>query len=90
MGDLGEGLSHYHKQGFCSFHTPGHKGRQEFFNDFDFVSFDLTELPGLDMLHSPSGIIAKALKKTAEIFGAEETFFWLMVGQLAIKLCFSL
>ncbi|AET65791.1 arginine/lysine/ornithine decarboxylase [Desulfosporosinus orientis DSM 765] len=75
MGDLGEGLSHYHKQGFCSFHTPGHKGRQEFFNGLDFPGFDLTELPGLDVLHAPSGIIARALRKAAEVFGAEETFF---------------
>ncbi|SDG77181.1 aminotransferase class I/II-fold pyridoxal phosphate-dependent enzyme [Desulfosporosinus hippei] len=75
MGELGEGLSHYHKQGYCSFHTPGHKGRQEFFNGYDFLSFDLTELPGLDMLHSPSGIIALAQKQAAKIFGAEETFF---------------
>ncbi|MDA8223924.1 MULTISPECIES: aminotransferase class I/II-fold pyridoxal phosphate-dependent enzyme [Desulfosporosinus] len=88
MGDLGEGLSHYHKQGFCSFHTPGHKGRQEFFNDFDFVSFDLTELPGLDMLHSPSGIIAKALKKAAEIFGAEETFFLVNGGTVGNQAMF--
>ncbi len=80
VGDLGEGLSHYQKQGFCSFHTPGHKGRQEFFNGSDFLGFDLTELPGLDMLHSPNGIIAKALKQAAEIFGAEETFFLINGG----------
>ncbi|WP_088188645.1 amino acid decarboxylase [Desulfosporosinus sp. FKA] len=75
MGDLGEGLSQYQKQGFCSFHTPGHKGQQEFFHDFDFCGFDLTELPGLDMLHSPKGIIDQAQKRSAEIFGADETFF---------------
>jgi len=88
VGDLGEGLSHYHKQGFCSFHTPGHKGRQEFFNGFDFVSFDLTELPGLDMLHSPRGIISKALKKAAEIFGAEETFFLINGGTVGNQAMF--
>lgn len=80
MGDLGEGLSCYHKQGFCSFHTPGHKGRQEFFNGLDFSGFDLTELPGLDMFHSPSGIIAEAQKRSAEIFGAEETYFLINGG----------
>lgn len=88
MGDLGEGLSHYHKQGFCSFHTPGHKGRQEFFNGFDFLSFDLTELPGLDMLHSPKGIIAKALKQAAGIFGAEETFFLVNGGTVGNQAMF--
>ncbi|AFM39145.1 arginine/lysine/ornithine decarboxylase [Desulfosporosinus acidiphilus SJ4] len=75
MGELGEGLSQYERQGFCSFHTPGHKGQQEFFNGFDFCGFDLTELPGLDMLHSPKGIIAQAQRRSAEIFGADETFF---------------
>lgn len=75
MGDLGDGLRRYQEQGFCSFHTPGHKGRQEFFHGMNFPDFDLTELPGLDMLHSAEGIIAEAQKHAAEIFGAEETFF---------------
>ena len=88
MGDLGEGLSHYQKQGFCSFHTPGHKGRQEFFNGLDFLGFDLTELPGLDMLHSPSGIIAEAQKRSAEIFGAEETFFLINGGTVGNQAMF--
>lgn len=88
MDDLGEGLSRYYKQGFCSFHTPGHKGRQEFFNDFDFLGFDLTELPGLDMLHSPQGIIAEAQKRSAEIFGAEETFFLINGGTVGNQAMF--
>lgn len=75
MGALGEGLSRYRKQGFYSFHTPGHKGRQEFFQGLEFPDFDLTELPGLDLLYKPKGIIAEAQKRSAEIFGAEETFF---------------
>lgn len=88
MGDLGEGLSLYQKQGFCSFHTPGHKGRQEFFNDLDFLGVDLTELPGLDMLHFPSGIIAEAQKRSAEIFGAEETFFLINGGTVGNQAMF--
>ena len=88
MGDLGEGLSHYQKQGFCSFHTPGHKGRQEFFNGLDFLGSDLTELPGLDMLHSPSGIIAEAQKRASEIFGAEETFFLINGGTVGNQVMF--
>ncbi|WP_407305965.1 aminotransferase class I/II-fold pyridoxal phosphate-dependent enzyme [Desulfosporosinus sp. SB140] len=92
MGDLGEGLSHYQRQGFCSFHTPGHKGRQEFFHDLNFCGFDLTELPGLDMLHSPSGIIAQAQKRSAQIFGANETYFLVnggTVGNQAMFLALS-
>ena len=88
VGDLGEGLSGYRKQGFCSFHTPGHKGRQEFFNGLDFLGFDLTELPGLDMLHSPRGIIAEAQKRMAGIFGAEETFFLINGGTVGNQAMF--
>jgi arginine/lysine/ornithine decarboxylase len=75
MRALIEGLRKYWQRGFRSFHTPGHKGRQEFFPDLDFVGFDLTELPGLDQLASASGIIAQAQQRAAEIFGAEESFF---------------
>jgi arginine/lysine/ornithine decarboxylase len=88
VGDLGEGLSRYQKQGHCSFHTPGHKGRQEFFNGFDFPGFDLTELPGIDMLHAPRGIIAEAQKRSAEIFGAEETFFLINGGTVGNQAMF--
>ena len=88
VGDLGEGLSRYKKQGFYSFHTPGHKGRQEFFKGLDFLDFDLTELPGLDMLHSPGGIIAEAQRRSAEIFGAEETFFLINGGTVGNQAMF--
>ncbi len=88
VGDLGEGLSRYQKQGLCSFHTPGHKGRQEFFKGLDFLGSDLTELPGLDMLHCPSGILAKAQQRSAEIFGAEETFFLINGGTVGNQAMF--
>lgn len=88
MGALGEGLSRYYKQGYCSFHTPGHKGQQEFFNNIKFPEFDLTELPGLDMLHSPRGIIAEAMKHAADTFGAEETFFLINGGTVGNQAMF--
>jgi len=88
VGDLGEGLSRYQKQGFCSFHTPGHKGRQEFFNGLDFLGYDLTELPGLDMLHTPNGVIAEAQKRLAMIFGAEETYFLINGGTVGNQAMF--
>lgn len=72
---LGEELFKYQEQEFLSFHTPGHKGKQEFFKDFNFPEQDLTELPGLDMLHAPNGVIAEAQKRAAQVFGAEESFF---------------
>ena len=75
MGVLEEGLSRYQRRGFYSFHTPGHKGRQEFFQGLSFPESDLTELPGLDVLHAPAEIIAGAEKRSAEIFGAEYSIF---------------
>lgn len=75
MPALGEGLQKYCQLGLRSFHTPGHKGQQEFFRDLDFLKLDLTELPGLDQLSSATGIIARAQQRAALIFGAEESFF---------------
>lgn len=75
MFTLGEELFHYQKQGFISFHTPGHKGKREFFVGLNFPDQDLTELPGLDMLHSPEGVIAKAQRRAAEVFRADQSFF---------------
>lgn len=37
--------------------------------------FDLTEAEGLDDLHAPEGVIKEAQELTAEIFGAEKSYF---------------
>jgi arginine/lysine/ornithine decarboxylase len=58
-----------------SFHTPGHKGRDDILSRLKFPDHDLTELPGLDMLHNPQGVIADAQKLAADLYRAEETFF---------------
>ncbi len=62
-------------------HLPGHKGGRwvdaafgEMFRAHSW-ELDLTELPGLDDLHSPSGPIAAAQQLAAQAFGAEETLF---------------
>lgn len=56
---------------------PGHKGNPRFAGAFltDALSFDLTEVDGLDNLHHPQGLIAESQKKAARLFGAEESFF---------------
>jgi len=41
----------------------------------DFQAWDFTELPGLDNLHCPSGVILEAQELAADAFGAERTFF---------------
>lgn len=75
MDWLEKKLADYIAQGMHSFHTPGHKGRNDILARVIFPDYDLTELPGLDMLHTPCGVIAEAQKKAAAAYGAEETFF---------------
>ncbi|NLI91707.1 MAG: amino acid decarboxylase [Peptococcaceae bacterium] len=75
MDLLGQKLSEYVLKNMCSFHTPGHKGRKDLLASLIFPDFDLTELPELDMLHNPQGVIAEAQMRAAFIYGAEDTFF---------------
>lgn len=74
-------LADYLKREFSSFHIPGHKGGE--LVDWEVLSLlnrqvfraDLTELPGLDDLHQPQGAIREAQELTADLFGAEESYF---------------
>lgn len=54
-----------------SFHMPGHKGRFPAL----FGSFDPTELPGLDNLHYPKGVLARAQVRIADIYKSKKTYF---------------
>ena len=59
------------------FHMPGHKmgkGLPAVFRD-KLALFDLTEIPGMDNLHFPEGVIMDAQAHAARVFGAERTFF---------------
>lgn len=62
----------------ASFHTPGHKGRVEAFSskrDLSLdIGFDVTELPGLDDLSRPEGILLQLEERLAKLFGARESF----------------
>ena len=50
-----------------SFHMPGHKGRLD--------PLDVTELPGLDDLYAPSGMIKEALERAASFYGSDHCFY---------------
>ncbi len=63
------------------FYTPGHKKgqgiserQQQLFGRATF-KVDLPELPELDNLFEPEGVILAAQKLAAEAFGADQTFF---------------
>ncbi len=78
---LFEALWLYNSKGTAHLHTPGHcrgRGIPETLASFTgraVYSLDLTELPGLDDLHNPGGVIAQAQALAAAAFGADHTFF---------------
>lgn len=55
---------------FYPYHMPGHKR-----NGSPDFSKDITEIDGFDNLHHATGIIEKAQKRAAELYGADESFF---------------
>jgi lysine decarboxylase len=85
-------LVNFTKQNPISFHVPGHKNGNIFptKNFYDrILQLDLTELPGLDDLHSPAGAIAEAQQLAADYFQADHTFFLVggsTAGNLAMLL----
>lgn len=74
------GLLEHARADHLDFHMPGHKqGRGALPQWRDLLgeaifSLDLTELPGLDNLQDPHGIIGQAAAAAASYFGADETY----------------
>jgi len=75
------GLLAHAAQNYLGFHVPGHKqgrGAWPAWRDLlgeEVFRLDLTELPGLDNLQAPEGIIRSAAAAAAAVFGSQETFF---------------
>ncbi|PIG93414.1 aminotransferase class I/II-fold pyridoxal phosphate-dependent enzyme [Gloeocapsopsis sp. IPPAS B-1203] len=65
----------------AAFYTPGHKRGQGISSqladafDSSVFKFDLPELPELDNLFAPQGVIQQAQELAADTFGAEQTWF---------------
>lgn len=62
------------------FHMPGHKGRPFASQIEDLLGLqcfrsDVTNIPGMDDLHQPKGIIREAQRNAAALFGASRTYF---------------
>ncbi|HBM75599.1 MAG TPA: arginine decarboxylase [Clostridiaceae bacterium] len=79
---LYDGLVNYVRENNVSFHMPGHKDGRGFSNiterpDFkdNILSIDQTEVPGLDNLHLPEGIIQEAQEYAARAFRSDYTYF---------------
>ncbi len=70
-------LKSYTVSGTIPFHMPGHKLGcgipYEFLSEIE--KLDLTEIPGMDDLHKPEGILKEAHELTAAAFGARDSYF---------------
>lgn len=61
---------------FLRLHMPGHVGKgikQEAL--FRLTTLDLTEIPGLDDLHLPAGVIKESQELLAQAFGAGKSYY---------------
>jgi arginine/lysine/ornithine decarboxylase len=75
-----------------SFHVPGHKNGQVFLPETgefyrSFLQFDVTELSGLDDLHSPEEVIKEGEHLLASLYHVKKSFFLVngsTVGNLAM------
>lgn len=78
---LFEAMRDYAKKDMSAFHTPGHKQGKGADPEFralvgdNMLRIDLCELPEVDNLHDPDGVIKEAQELAAEAFDADATFF---------------
>lgn len=80
---LYDALIEHKSRGPVSFHVPGHKSGTVFSRkaseSFEkLLSIDLTELPGLDDLHAPTGVIDEAQQLLSSFYLTEQS--WFLVG----------
>lgn len=52
------------------FHMPGHKRRGD-----EIHQIDITEIDGFDNLHDPESLILEEMKRAADFYGTQDTFF---------------
>lgn len=71
----------YQKREGTRFHMPGHKGHVF----FGWEPFDITEIPGADVLHQGRGIIWESERNAAGLFGTGGTLYSTEGSSLCIK-----
>lgn len=72
------GLIAYNTQGSYPWHMPGHKRRMNtLFPDLieNPFSIDVTEVPGLDEFHHPTGIIKQAMDRATGVYGSTRSYY---------------
>ena len=67
-------LLEYAAKGLYPFHMPGHKRRVEPAPGLP-AAWDVTEVPGTDDLHAATGILQEAMFRTAQLCGAQRTWY---------------
>ncbi len=77
---LFEKILNYSQKYMARFHIPGHRqgaGLPPQLQNMapELAKMDLTEVSGLDDLHSPEGVIAEAQSLAACLYGADNTYF---------------
>ncbi|KFN01782.1 aminotransferase class I/II-fold pyridoxal phosphate-dependent enzyme [Bacillus clarus] len=91
---LYEALIRFKERQPLSLHVPGHKNGLNFPEEAiasfkDILSIDVTELTGLDDLHSPFECINEAQQLLADVYGAQKSYFLIngsTVGNLTMIL----
>lgn len=89
---LYDALIQHDKRQPLALHVPGHKSGSVFYEkgkaSFEsLLALDLTELPGLDDLHAPTGVIRKAQELLTSFYQTDESRFLVggsTVGNLAM------
>jgi arginine/lysine/ornithine decarboxylase len=86
-------LNEFKQKDPISFHVPGHKNGyligERCKNIQQFLEKDVTELTGLDDLHSPEGAIKEAMELLTDYYGTVKSYFLVngsTVGNLAMVL----
>ena len=67
-------LEAYAAQGLYPFHMPGHKRRMPPAPGLP-AGWDVTEVEGTDDLHDAGGILRQAMERTADLCGADRTWY---------------
>lgn len=75
MENILDQLNELANSDFYPFHMPGHKRNEEEELWKQIFSIDITEIDDFDNLHDATGIIERAQKKGAELWGSKESFF---------------
>ena len=76
-----DAVRNYSDSGMVRAHMPGHKG----VGQLGIEKYDLTEIDGLDVLYSASGIIEESENNASRLFGTAHSYYSAEGSTLAIK-----